>query len=201
MKSRMGRIIVGATGFAAVFTLLMGTAQFTTYAQSDEKSERDNYSDKIRQTYDFRFGKDNLSLPGNAAIEGNEFIQPGAFPKAEYCGHCHEEAYHQWRQALHSNAFRTPFYRTSVNILVRTKGIEFSRHCDSCHNPIAVLSGALTQDSQVDRSFDQDGVTCMTCHSIQQLQSTSGNGGYVMGVPAVIVDEKGNRIPGQVPFP
>ena len=200
MKSRMGRIIVGATGFAAVFTLLMGTAQFTTYAQSGEKSERDNYSDKIRQTYNFRFGKDNLSLPGNAAIEGNEFIQPGAFPKAEYCGHCHEEAYHQWRQALHSNSFRTPFYRASVNILIRTKGIEFSRHCDSCHNPIAVLSGALTQDSQVDRSFDQDGVTCMVCHSIQQLQSTSGNGGYVMGVPAVMVDENGNRIPGQVPF-
>jgi Flp pilus assembly protein TadD len=201
MKSRMGRIIVGAAVFAVVFTLLMGMVQFTTYAQSGEKSERDTYSDKIRQTYDFRFGKDNLSLPGNAAIEGNEFIQPGAFPKAEYCGHCHEEAYHQWRQALHSNSFRTPFYRTSVNILVRTKGVEFSRHCDSCHNPIAVLSGALTQDSKVDRWFDQDGVTCMTCHSIQQLQSTSGNGGYVMGVPAVMVDEKGHRIPGQVPFP
>ncbi|HTW31906.1 MAG TPA: VCBS repeat-containing protein, partial [Candidatus Sulfotelmatobacter sp.] len=27
------------------------------------------------------------------------------------------------------NAFRTPFYRTSVNILARTKGIESTRHC------------------------------------------------------------------------
>ena len=101
---------------------------------------------------------------------------------------------------MHSNSFRTPFYRTSVNILIRTEGIEFSRHCDSCHNPIAVLSGALTQDSHVDRAFDQDGLTCTTCHSIQRLQSTSGNGGYVMGVPAVMVDEKGNRIPGEAPF-
>jgi Flp pilus assembly protein TadD len=183
--------------------LLIAAAQFTLYAQTpqpDPSLERKNYSDQIRQTYNFRFGDDNFSLPGNAAIEGNEFIQPGAFPKAEYCGHCHEEAYHQWRQALHSNSFRTPFYRTSVNILIRTEGIEFSRHCDSCHNPIAVLSGALTQNSQVDRSFDQDGLTCTTCHSIQRLQSTSGNGGYVMGVPAVMVDEKGNRIPGEAPF-
>ena len=201
MKSRMGRIVVSAAIFVTGFTLITGTGHFTTYAQSNEGLERKNYSDKIRQTYNFRFGDDNLSLPGNAAIEGNEFIQPGAFPKAEYCGHCHEEAYHQWRQALHSNAFRTPFYRTSVNILVRTKGIEFSRHCDSCHNPIVVLSGGLTQDSKVDRSFDLDGLTCTTCHSIQRLQATSGNGGYVMGVPAVIVDEKGNRIPGEVPFP
>ena len=201
MKSRMGRIIVSTAGVVASFTLTIGTALVTAHAQSDAGQDRKNYSDKIWQTYNFRFGPQNLSLPGNAATEDNEFIQPGAFPKAEYCGHCHAEAYHQWRQALHSNSFRTPFYRTSVNILIHNKGIEFSRHCDSCHNPIAVLSGALTQDAKVDRSFDQDGVTCTTCHSIQRLQSTSGNGGYVMGVPAVIVDEKGNRIPGEVDFP
>ena len=34
--------------------------------------------------------------------------------------------------------------------------------------------------------------TCMTCHSVQRLQTTAGNGGFVMGVPAVMVDEKGN---------
>jgi tetratricopeptide (TPR) repeat protein len=195
MKSRMGRIFAG---FAISVVLLFVTAKFSTYSQSDDGLEGQNYADRIRQTYNFRFGPENLSLPGNAAIEGNSFIRPGAFPKAEYCGHCHQEAYAQWRQALHSNSFRTPFYRTSVNILVRTKGIEFSRHCDSCHNPIAVLSGGLTQDSHVDRSFDQDGLTCMTCHSVQHLQSTSGNGGFVLGVPAVMVDEKGNRITGQV---
>src|ERR1700685_4596986 len=196
MKSRVGRIIASAVGFLVNITLLVGTVKFITHAQSDESAEGKNYSDKIRQTHHFLFGKDNLSLPGNAATEGNEFIQPGAFPEAEYCAHCHEEAYHQWRQSLHSNSFRTPFYRTSVNILIRSKGIELTRHCDSCHNPIAVVSGSLTQESHVDRSFDKDGLTCTTCHSVQKLQSTSGNGGYVMGVPAVMVDEKGNRIPG-----
>jgi Flp pilus assembly protein TadD len=166
----------------------------------DQDTARKAYSDKISTTYNFRFGKDKPFIPGSAKIEGDEFVQPGAFPKAEYCAHCHQEAYHQWRQALHSNSFRTPFYRTSVNILIRTKGIEFSRHCDSCHNPIAVLSGGLTQDSHVDRKFDSDGLTCMTCHSIQSLQSTNGNGGFVMGIPAVMVDEKGDRIPGEVSY-
>lgn len=167
-------------------------------SQSDQNAARQAYDAKIRQTYTFRFGND-ISSPGNAAVDGNEFIQPGAFPKAEYCAHCHPEAYRQWRQALHSNSFRTPFYRNSVNILARTKGIDYTRHCDSCHNPIGVLSGALNQNSTVDRSFDEDGLTCMTCHSIQRLQGNSGNGSFVMGVPAVMVDEKGNRIPGLVP--
>ena len=166
----------------------------------DHNAARKQYSGTIEPTYNYAFGKDKPFIPGNAEIEGDGFIQPGAFPNATYCAHCHQEAYHQWRQALHSNAFRTPFYRTSVNLLIHTKGIEFTRHCDSCHNPIGILSGALTEDSQVDRKFDGDGVTCMVCHSIQGLKSTSGNGGYVMGTPAVMTDENGNRIPGEVPY-
>jgi tetratricopeptide (TPR) repeat protein len=162
--------------------------------------QRKVYADRIRENYNFHFGADNISTPGNAKVVGDDFVQPGAFPTAEYCAKCHAEAYSQWRQALHSNSFRTPFYRTSVNILARTKGIEFTRHCDSCHNPIGVLSGALTQNSKVDRKFDEEGLTCTTCHSIQQLQPTVGNGGFVMGIPALMVDEQGNRIPGEVPY-
>jgi len=182
-------------------------AAFSLYSLSafiktgrSQESQRKEYSNKISATYNYRFGKDLPFAPGNPKIEGKDFIQPGAFPDATYCGHCHQEAYHEWRQALHSNSFREPFYRTSVNLLIKTKGIEYSRHCDSCHNPISVLSGALTQNSQVDRKFDQSGVTCTVCHSIQALRSTSGNGGYVMGIPSVMVDEKGNRIPGEVPY-
>jgi tetratricopeptide (TPR) repeat protein len=167
---------------------------------ADAESVRKAYASKIRENYNFRFGTNTISTPGNAKVAGDDFIQPGAFPSPKYCAKCHEEAYTQWRQALHSNSFRTPFYRTSVNILARTKGIEFTRHCDSCHNPVGVLAGALTQDSKVDRSFDQDGLTCTTCHSVQELQPTAGNGAFVLAVPSVMLDENGNRIPGQVPY-
>lgn len=179
---------------ASVFVLIV-----SAQSQALLQSERNVYAAKIRATYNFRFGPNNISTPGNAAAEGGDFLPSSAFLPASYCKHCHEEAYTQWRQALHSNSFRTPFYRTSVNILARTKGIEFTRHCDSCHNPVAVLSGGLTQDSQVDRVFDQDGLTCMTCHSIQEVAPLNGNGGFVMGIPSVLVDEGGNRIPGAVP--
>jgi tetratricopeptide (TPR) repeat protein len=189
-----GLLIVSVAAAALCFV------KATIEAASSQDPARKEYADKVRASYNYRFGTDRPSVPGNASVEGEDFVQPGAFPNAQYCGHCHQEALHQWRQALHSNSFRTPFYRTSVNILIRTKGIEFSRHCDSCHNPIAVLAGGLTQDSQVDRSFDKDGLTCTTCHSVQSLKSTNGNGGFVMGVPAVMVDEKGHRIPGEVPY-
>ena len=190
MKLPFGRRVAFAMG-----TVLCLTSGFGR-AQDAADSERQAYDKKTHETYDFAFGKDKLSTPGNAATVGGGFIQPGAFLKASYCARCHAEAAAQWRQSLHSNSFRTPFYRTSVNILRDTKGIEFTRHCDSCHSPIAIVTGALTKDSHVDREFDKDGLTCTTCHSIQRVQPTSGNGSYVMGVPSVMVDENGKRIPG-----
>ncbi len=162
------------------------------------REERHQYSVLTRKTYNFRFGQDAPFLPSSAQIEGGEFIQPGAFPTAAYCGHCHAGAYEQWRQSLHSNSFREPFYKKNVDLLASTKGIEYSRHCEGCHNPIALFSGAVTQNSSVDRKFDDDGLTCSVCHSIQKLQPSYGTGSYVMGIPAVITDEKGNPIPGEV---
>ena len=48
--------------------------------------------------------------------------------------------------------------------------------------------------------FDSDGLTCTTCHSVMSLDSTNGNASLKMDVPSVIVDENGDRIPGEVPF-
>ncbi len=178
-------------------------AKWKAKAEQRTEADRKAYNSVVTPSYNFHYGPKNPFTPGNVQVQGEGFLQPGAYPSAEYCGTCHQEAYSQWRQALHSNAFRTPFYRTSVNILIRdkTRGIAFARHCDSCHNPIGVLGSALTEDSKVDRAkFDSDGLTCTTCHSVVSLDSTNGNASVKMGVPAVIVDENGERIPGEVPF-
>ena len=166
--------------------------------RAQEAATRKAYAEATRKAYSFRFGE-KISSPGNASIEGNDFIEPSAFPDAAYCGHCHLEAHKEWRQSLHSNSFRTPFYQTSVQIVMKTKGIEYARHCDSCHNPIGVLSGALNPVSKVNRKFDNDGLTCSVCHSIQKVDTKLGNGSFTLAVPAVLVDEEGKRIPGVVP--
>jgi Tfp pilus assembly protein PilF len=190
--------LVSLTGLVACALLWPGIR-----AAEDPVAEaavaRKAYADRIRRTYSYKFGAGRISAPGNAAVEGNDFIEPTAFPDAAYCGHCHQEAHKEWRQSLHSNSFRTPFYQTSVQILMKTKGIEFARHCDSCHNPIGVLGGALNPVSTIDRKFDNDGVTCAVCHSVEKVDTKLGNGSYTLAVPAVMVDEQGRRIPGIVP--
>ncbi len=148
------------------------------------------YHDSVASRYNYAFGKESPFLPSNAMTANGQFINPRSVLTAEYCGHCHQESYHQWRQSVHSNSFRQPWYLKNVNMLIDEKGVQFSRHCEGCHNPIALFSGDLSQGMPKTRPFEQEGVTCSVCHSIQSTDTT-GTGSYVMGIPAVLVDEKG----------
>ena len=156
------------------------------------KVARHAYSEKVAATYNNRFGTGHF-LPSYATTEDGEFMDPKSFPTAQYCGHCHQEAYAQWRQSAHSNSNRPPWYLRNVGLLDTGKGIEYSRHCEGCHDPVALFAGALTEHGPGRKSYDDDGITCSTCHSIQKV-TTRGTGSYVMGIPAVLVDENGQPI-------
>ena len=151
------------------------------------------YQQHVSGKYNYAFGKDAPFLPSNATTANGQFLNPKSVPTAEYCGHCHKESYHQWRQSVHSNSFRAPWYLKKVNLLIEEKGVQFSRHCEGCHNPVALFSGDLSQGMPRKRPFADEGVTCETCHAIQST-TTTGTGSYVMGTPAVMVDENDQPI-------
>jgi tetratricopeptide (TPR) repeat protein len=155
------------------------------------------FHDSIASRYNYAFGKDTPFLPSNATTSTGQFTSPKSFPTAQYCGHCHQEAYHQWRQSVHSNSFRAPWYLKNVNMLIDEKGVQYSRHCEGCHNPVALFSGDLSQGMPKKRPFEDEGISCSVCHSIQSTDAT-GTGSFVMGIPAVLVDEKGAPITGPV---
>ncbi len=161
-------------------------------ANPDTPKTASVYASEIARTYDFKFGA-NPFAPGNATTTTGTFISGEMFVPAKRCGTCHTDAHAQWRQSAHGNAFREPFYQKNVKDLQSQKGIEFTRHCESCHNPAALFTGALTKNSHVKRPFDDDGVSCIACHSIQSANGR-GIGGYVMGEPALLVKEDGTRL-------
>ncbi len=194
-EGRVRRILFQLAIGSGVLSLLVGVpSAVKANSEADEAAAaRHAYTEKTAAKYNFRYGKDFPFLPSNATTDNGEFINPKSFQTAEYCGHCHQEAHAQWRQSAHSNANRVPYYLRNVELLNNEKGIEFSRHCEGCHDPIALVSGALTQGAPKKRPYDQDGVTCSVCHSIQKVD-TRGTGSFVMGVPAVLVDDEGNPI-------
>lgn len=152
------------------------------------------YNKKISENYDYKFGENRPFAPSNATTFNGEFIPGDAFISSERCGKCHTDIHPQWRQSAHANAFREPFYQKNVKDLIEQKGIAFTRHCESCHNPAALFSGALTDKPQFKkRPFDEDGVSCIACHSIEAVDGR-GVGGYTMGQPALIQKENGTKI-------
>jgi tetratricopeptide (TPR) repeat protein len=155
------------------------------------------FHESVNARYNFAFGRDAAFLPSNATSSNGQFLNPKSFYTAQYCGHCHQEAYHEWRQTAHANSFRAPWYLKNVNMLIDEKGVQYSRHCEGCHNPVALLSGDLSQGMPKKRPFEDEGVTCSTCHSIIATDTT-GTGSYIMGTPAVLVDDKGAPVTGPV---
>ncbi len=184
-------LILSAVGLACLRTEAVN-AQSAIPPPVTDKTSRDAIH---ASGYDLPFGQ-NPYFPSQATTEFSGFLKPSDIPSAAYCGHCHEGVHAQWRQSAHANSFRTPWYKKNVDELAATKGPAYTRHCEGCHNPAALFTGALTKNSKLDRPHDEDGITCMVCHSIKKVSSTSGIGSYVLGRPAVMVDAAGKPVPG-----
>lgn len=137
--------------------------------------------------------------PSNARTADGKLIPVSQFFSAARCAKCHADTHAGWSESLHRNAAREPFYRESADILLRTRGIEATRHCESCHTPVALFSGALAKESGLTRapftSLDDEGVTCTVCHSITEAR-LNGTGSYTIRRPALLAREDGTPIYG-----
>lgn len=138
-----------------------------------------------------------LFSPSNARTEDGNLIPVEQFFSAKRCLGCHQDTHAAWSESLHRNAAREPFYRESADILLRTRGIEFTRHCESCHTPIALFSGALSKNGPRQQapftSLDDEGVTCTVCHSITEAR-LNGTGSFTIRRPALLAKEDGTPI-------
>jgi len=129
--ARALRILSGLLLGVAVACVLQAWRVERAFATSNDttaSAQRTAYSQSVSEHYNFRFGAGKPFLPSNAETDTGEFIDPKSFPTAKYCGHCHQEAYAEWRQTAHANSFRAPWYVKNVNLLMNGKGIEFARH-------------------------------------------------------------------------
>ncbi|MGB8510793.1 MAG: multiheme c-type cytochrome, partial [Pyrinomonadaceae bacterium] len=172
---------------------LIGQATASNGGVEDKKAAPIRYEELVAKSYDYRFGQ-NPFAPSNASSATGTFIPGERFVPAARCAACHTDAHAQWRQSAHANAFREPFYQKNVKDIISQKDIAYTRHCEACHNPAALFTGALTaKPAFKNRPFDEEGVSCIACHSIQDV-NRRGIGGYVMGEPALLVKADGTRL-------
>jgi Flp pilus assembly protein TadD len=102
-----------------------------------------------------------------------------------YCKECHPDSFHQWERSAHRfSSFNNPFYRKSVELMADQVGRERTKWCSGCHDPVVLFTGQMGAATQAKFSFDQweaqQGLTCMSCHSITEIKDVKGNGSYVI---------------------
>lgn len=135
--------------------------------------------------------------PSNAWTATGDLIPAEQFFPAARCQKCHADSHATWSESLHRNAAREPFYRESADILLKTVGIEPTRHCESCHTPVALFSGALSDKASRQKApftkLDDEGVTCSVCHSITEVRP-DGTGSYTIQRPALMAKDDGTPV-------
>jgi hypothetical protein len=109
----------------------------------------------------------------------------------EYCRTCHADAYEGWFHGAHRfSSFNNQFYLASVKetrqvMQQRDGNTRGSRWCAGCHDPVPLLSGTFDTASLEEpiEPTGQAGITCTVCHAITQVNSTRGNGDYLIEEP------------------
>lgn len=142
--------------------------------------------------YEMPYGP-NPFAPSNARTADGALLRQSDFIPAARCATCHPSTHAQWNESAHRNSFREPFYQVNVKHLTADRGIAVTRHCESCHNPVALFSGALSAEAKMARPYDDEGVTCSVCHSVESAD-TRGIGSYVLARPALLVLPDGTRL-------
>jgi len=187
MAFRIRSIKLSILAFTAIVCLLPG--ELVSAIEGDEKGVSQFFVPLPTTPF----------APSNARTEDGRWIPAEQFFPATRCASCHQDTHRAWSESLHRNAAREPFYRESADILLRTRGIEFTRHCESCHTPVALFSGVLTKVSVRQEApftpLDHEGVTCSVCHSITEAR-LDGTGSFTIRRPALLAREDGAPIYG-----
>jgi Flp pilus assembly protein TadD len=108
------------------------------------------------------------------------------FMESARCGECHRDIYQQWQSSMHHFAsFNNPFYKASILHMQELSGTQGSKWCAGCHDHAVFFNGRFDTPiaRQVDTPEAQNGLGCVSCHSITHVGSSMGNGDFEIMYP------------------
>jgi len=133
-------------------------------------------------------GESSPFLPARTLSHGNQYIDASRLARSEECAACHPDIFEQWSESMHRASSTDPHVATGIDWFRRDNGVEASRICAGCHDPIPLLAGELEAKfaAMTDRApAHPEGVSCLVCHSIDSVpRDMPGNGSYRIKEPS-----------------
>lgn len=125
--------------------------------------------------------------PSAAQTNVGGTIPADFFMESKQCGACHKDIYDQWNSSMHHMAsFNNQFYRKSIEDMQRLQGTtQPSKWCAGCHDHAVFFNGRWEKPikDQIKTPEAQNGLGCMSCHSISHVNGSVGNGGFTIEYP------------------
>jgi len=125
-------------------------------------------------------------FPSSANTNVNGTIPANFFMTSASCGRCHRDLYEQWNSSMHHfSSFNNQWYRKSVEYMQDVVGTKPSKWCAGCHDHAVFFNGRFDRPirEQIDTPEAQAGLACTSCHAITHVNSTMGQGDFVVEYP------------------
>ncbi len=124
--------------------------------------------------------------PSSANTDTGKTIPSNFFMDSKVCAECHKDIYDQWNSSVHHFAsFNNQFYRKSIEYMQDVVGTQPTKWCAGCHDHAVFFNGRFDRPikEQIDTPEAQNGLGCLSCHSIVSVDGSMGNGGFVIEYP------------------
>ncbi|MBI3784763.1 MAG: hypothetical protein HY270_15325 [Deltaproteobacteria bacterium] len=146
--------------YATVAGLLVVQAGWVAYqTRSLARAVPQDLSYRTMPQASVHIAKEQVTLVGS--------LDPELFQASRSCAQaeCHVGPYRQWHGSAHRFASQTVAYLRASEAFVARRGRDAEMFCATCHNPLAVASGAYArQDWSAVKAYARDGVSCEGCH-------------------------------------
>lgn len=143
--------------------------------------------------------------PSSSSTSVGGIMPADFFMESQQCGECHKDIYQQWKSSMHHFAsFNNPFYKATVLHMQEISGTQGSKWCAGCHDHAVFFNGRfeIPIKQQVDTPEAQNGLGCVSCHSITHVGSTMGNADFEIMYPPLhrLASSKSSFIQGAEKF-
>ncbi len=132
-------------------------------------------------------GPHSLVWPSSAQIVNKKPLPESYFMNSKSCEPCHSDIYRQWESSMHHYAsFNNQWYRKTIEYMQDTVGIKPSLWCGGCHDQALSFTGYMEKDPirQIEHTpAGQNGLGCVSCHSVAHVASTMGQADFVFKYP------------------
>lgn len=138
--------------------------------------------------YSLPFG-DNPFAPGEWKTPDGKLVNWRGVPSARECAGCHRREFMEWNTSLHAVSDLDIIYDATVTRNVGRAhaaagiGDQKGRWCESCHNPLGTLTGAVNPIMAVQETEAiEEGVNCIVCHTASHAEPLAGNGALTSNI-------------------